>query len=96
MKKGRQGRLLVKSKRGRGKSNALGEEITWQKGRNGKGGVGRIKIKQNFIHPLFNAKTKKYVKIRQATKEPIKKGPGLRNSPSVWSPPILLTPQLSN
>ena len=74
------------------KNGAKGREV-------GRGGVGKIKIKQNFIHPCFNSKTKKYVKIRQATKEPMKKRTRSEeqpSSPSVWSPPILLTPQLSN
>ena len=34
----------------------------------GEGGVGRIKIKQNFIHPSFNAKTKKICKNKAGNK----------------------------
>ena len=70
MKKGRQGRLLVKSKRGRGKSNALGEEIKWQKGEGvGRGEWEESKSNRKLYIPVAMLRQKKYVKKGRQQKD---------------------------
>ena len=70
MQKRRQGRFVVKSKRGRGKSNALGEEITWQKkGGVGRGELGESKSNRTLYIPVSMLRQKKYVKKGRQQKD---------------------------
>ena len=68
-KKGGRVDFWSQAREGGGNQMHLGKKNGAKGGEVGRGGLGKIKIKQNFIHPCFNAKTKKYVKKGRQQKD---------------------------